>query len=48
MKKMCDSGRDIAEATAEQMRHEGGRDSPRLHLDSIKRQLDRDAPEYRQ
>jgi ribulose-5-phosphate 4-epimerase/fuculose-1-phosphate aldolase len=40
--------RDIAEATAEQMRHEGGRDSPKLHLDSIKRQLDRDAPEYRQ
>ena len=35
-------------ATAEQMRHEGGRDSPKLHLDSIKRQLDRDAPEYRQ
>jgi ribulose-5-phosphate 4-epimerase/fuculose-1-phosphate aldolase len=38
----------VAEATAEQMRHEGGRDSPKLHLDSIKRQLDRDAPEYRQ
>ena len=38
----------IAEATAAQMRHEGGRDSPKLHLDSIKRQLDRDAPEYRQ
>jgi ribulose-5-phosphate 4-epimerase/fuculose-1-phosphate aldolase len=38
----------IAAATAEQMRHEGGRNSPRLHLDSIKRQLDRDAPEYRQ
>jgi ribulose-5-phosphate 4-epimerase/fuculose-1-phosphate aldolase len=37
-----------AEATAEQMRHEGGRDSARLHLESIKRQLDRDAPEYRQ
>ncbi|WP_428486081.1 aldolase [Rhodopila sp.] len=40
--------REIAEATAEQMRHEGGRDSPKLHLESIKRQLDRDAPEYRQ
>jgi ribulose-5-phosphate 4-epimerase/fuculose-1-phosphate aldolase len=40
--------RHIAEATAEQMRHEGGRNSPRLHLDSIKRQLDRDSPEYRQ
>jgi ribulose-5-phosphate 4-epimerase/fuculose-1-phosphate aldolase len=38
----------IAEATAAQMRHEGGRDSPRLHLDSIKRRLDQDAPEYRQ
>ena len=37
----------IAEATAQQMRHEGGRDSARLHLDSIKRQLDHDAPEYR-
>jgi len=40
--------RHIAEATAAQMRHEGGRDSPALHLASIKRQLDRDAPEYRQ
>jgi ribulose-5-phosphate 4-epimerase/fuculose-1-phosphate aldolase len=40
--------REIAEATARQMRHEGGRDSPKLHLDSIKRQLDRDAPKYRQ
>ena len=38
----------IAEATAAQMRHEGGRDSPALHLASIKRQLDRDSPEYRQ
>ena len=38
----------IAQATAEQMRHEGGRDSPALHLESIKRQLDRDGPEYRQ
>ena len=38
----------IAGATAEQMRHQDGRDSPRLHLESIKRQLDRDAPEYRQ
>jgi ribulose-5-phosphate 4-epimerase/fuculose-1-phosphate aldolase len=40
--------RHIAEATAAQMLHEGGRDSPALHLASIKRQLDRDAPEYRQ
>jgi ribulose-5-phosphate 4-epimerase/fuculose-1-phosphate aldolase len=40
--------RHIAEATAEQMRHGGGRDSAKLHPDSIKRQLDRDAPEYRQ
>jgi ribulose-5-phosphate 4-epimerase/fuculose-1-phosphate aldolase len=39
---------EIAERTAEQMRHEGGRDSPRLHLDSIRRRLDRDAPDYRQ
>lgn len=38
----------VARATAEQLRHEGGRDSPRLHLNSIKRQLDREAPEYRQ
>jgi ribulose-5-phosphate 4-epimerase/fuculose-1-phosphate aldolase len=38
--------REVAELTAKQMRHEGGRDSPRLHLESIKRQLDRDAPEY--
>ncbi len=37
----------IAEATALQMRHEGGRDSARLHLDSIKRQLDRESPDYR-
>jgi ribulose-5-phosphate 4-epimerase/fuculose-1-phosphate aldolase len=40
--------KEIADRTAEQMRHEGGRDSPALHLESIKRQLDRDAPEYRQ
>ena len=39
---------DLAERTAEQMRHEGGRDSPTLHLASIKRQLDATAPEYRQ
>jgi hypothetical protein len=30
------------------MKHENGRDSPRLHLDSIRRQLDREQPEYRQ
>ena len=40
--------KDIAERTAEQMRHEGGRDSPALHLASIKRRLDASAPEYRQ
>jgi ribulose-5-phosphate 4-epimerase/fuculose-1-phosphate aldolase len=40
--------REIAELTARQMRRPGGRDSPRLHLDSIKRRLERDAPEYRQ
>jgi ribulose-5-phosphate 4-epimerase/fuculose-1-phosphate aldolase len=39
---------DMAARTAEQMRHEGGRDSPALHLASIKRQCDRDCPEYRQ
>ena len=39
---------DVAARTAEQMRHEGGRDSAGLHLESIKRQLDRDTPEYRQ
>jgi ribulose-5-phosphate 4-epimerase/fuculose-1-phosphate aldolase len=38
----------VACATAAQMRHEGGRDSPALHLESIKRQLDREEPEYRQ
>jgi ribulose-5-phosphate 4-epimerase/fuculose-1-phosphate aldolase len=38
----------IAEATAKQMRFGGGRNSSKLHLESIKRQLDRDAPEYRQ
>ncbi len=40
--------KEIAERTAEQMKHEGGRDSPALHLESIKRQLDASAPEYRQ
>jgi ribulose-5-phosphate 4-epimerase/fuculose-1-phosphate aldolase len=47
-RKVVPVPRHIAEATAEQMRHEGGRDSPALHLASIKRQLDRDEPEYRQ
>ena len=47
-RKVVAVARDIAEATAEQMRQEGGRDAPRLHLDSIKRQLDRCSPEYRQ
>ncbi len=36
----------VAEATARQMRVGEG-DSARLHLDSIKRTLDREAPEYR-
>ncbi|MEI7710248.1 MAG: aldolase [Rhodospirillales bacterium] len=40
--------KELAERTAEQMRHEGGRDSPALHLESIKRQLDASSPEYRQ
>ena len=39
---------DIAERTAGQMRRGGSRDSAGLHLESIKRQLDRDMPEYRQ
>ncbi|MBS0641856.1 MAG: aldolase [Proteobacteria bacterium] len=38
----------IAERTAEQMRHEGGRPSAHLHLESVKRLLDRESPEYRQ
>ena len=42
----------IAARTAQQMRNEdangAGRDSAGLHLESIKRQLDRDAPEWRQ
>jgi ribulose-5-phosphate 4-epimerase/fuculose-1-phosphate aldolase len=37
---------ELAERTAEQMRHAGGRDAPALHLASIKRQLDATAPEY--
>jgi ribulose-5-phosphate 4-epimerase/fuculose-1-phosphate aldolase len=40
--------RQIAERTAEQMKHEGGRPSADLHLNSIKRLLDREEPEYRQ
>jgi len=39
---------DIAERTAGRMRRGGSRDSAALHLESIKRQLDRDTPEYRQ
>ena len=38
---------EVAEATARQMRL-GDRDSATLHLESVKRTLDRDAPEYRQ
>lgn len=37
----------IAEATARQMRG-GDRESARLHLESVKRTLDADAPAYRQ
>ena len=40
--------RDLAERAADQLRHEGGRDPPALHLASIRRQLDAIAPEYRQ
>ena len=36
----------VARLTAQQMR-EGGRESARRHLDSIKRVLDREAPDYR-
>ncbi len=39
---------DIAEQTAARMRQGGSRDSAGLHLESIKRQLDRDTPGYRQ
>ena len=38
---------EVAELTARQMR-EGDRESARLHLESVKRTLDRDAPDYRQ
>ncbi len=37
---------DVAERTARQMR-EGDRESARLHLESIKRILDREAPDFR-
>ncbi|MBN8898951.1 MAG: aldolase [Rhodospirillales bacterium] len=40
--------REIAERTAEQMKHEGGRPSADLHLESIKRICDRECPEFRQ
>ncbi len=39
---------EVAERTAALMRRGGSRDSAGLHLESIKRQLDRDTPEYRQ
>lgn len=39
---------EVAARTARQMRRAGGRNSAALHLASIKRQLDREAPEYRQ
>jgi ribulose-5-phosphate 4-epimerase/fuculose-1-phosphate aldolase len=39
---------EVADRTARQMRRGGSRDSAGLHLASIKRQLDREAPEYRQ
>ena len=38
---------ELAEATARQMR-QGEAESARLHLESVKRTLDADAPEYRQ
>ena len=39
---------EIAAMTAAQMKRGWSRDSARLHLDSVKRRLDRDEPEYRQ
>ena len=39
--------REIAERTAAQMRRGGGRNSAALHLESLKRQLDRECPEYK-
>jgi ribulose-5-phosphate 4-epimerase/fuculose-1-phosphate aldolase len=39
---------EIAERTAAQMRRGGSRNSALLHLESIKRQLDQETPEYRQ
>jgi ribulose-5-phosphate 4-epimerase/fuculose-1-phosphate aldolase len=39
---------EIAARTALQMRTRGARESAALHLESVKRQLDRDSPEYRQ
>ncbi|MGE0420464.1 MAG: aldolase [Acetobacteraceae bacterium] len=39
---------EVAAATAAQMKRGWGRDSAGLHLESVKRQLDRDQPEYRQ
>jgi ribulose-5-phosphate 4-epimerase/fuculose-1-phosphate aldolase len=47
-RKLVPIPEEIAVRTAEQMKHEGGRDSPGLHLESIKRQLDRVEPEFRQ
>ena len=45
--RVCTGPAGDRRATAEQMRHAGGR-TARLHLESIKRQLDRETPEYRQ
>lgn len=45
-RKVVPVPRQIAEATYAQMR-EGDRESARLHLDSMKRQLDREQPDYR-
>jgi ribulose-5-phosphate 4-epimerase/fuculose-1-phosphate aldolase len=38
---------EIAARTAAQMREPGERDSARLHLESVKRTLDRESPDYR-
>ncbi|MFN4277444.1 MAG: aldolase [Ferrovibrio sp.] len=45
-RKVVPVPKEIAEATYAQMR-EGDRESARLHLDSAKRQLDREQPDYR-
>ncbi len=47
-RKLVPIAEEIVLRTAEQMKTEGGRESAWLHLESVKRQLDKDQPEYRQ